>query len=358
MSASAPRPVALVAELTHRCPLQCPYCSNPLELVRRGRELPAPAWARVLGEAEELGVLQVLLTGGEPLLRPDLEEIVAAARARELYATLITSGVPLRPERLRALADAGLDAVQLSFQGAADAPADAVAGVPAHARKLEAARWIKECGLPLTVNVVLHRADVEAVPDIVALAERVGADRLELATVQYLGFAHANRPWLRPSPEALLRVRREALAARDRLAGRMEVVLVAPDEVTDQLTPCMDGWGRRTIVVAPDGVALPCHHARSLPLSFASVEDRPLRWIWAESPGFRAFRGEAWMPEPCRSCDRRAIDHGGCRCRAFLATGDPAAGDPACSRVLAAGRSTGPPPSPAPREPVRRLNPG
>jgi PqqA peptide cyclase len=354
VNAPGPRPVALVAELTHRCPLHCPYCSNPVELVRRARELPGASWARVLGEAEELGVLQVLLTGGEPLLRPDLEEIVAAARARDLYATLITSGIPLAPERLRALADAGLDAVQLSFQGA-EASGDAVAGVPVHARKLEAARWVKECGLPLTVNVVLHRGDVDEVPAVIALAERLGADRLELATVQYLGFAHANRAALRPPPDALLRARREALAARQRLAGRMEVALVAPDEETDTPTPCMEGWGRRTIVVAPDGVALPCHHARSLPLPFASVEERPLRWIWAESPGFRAFRGEAWMPEPCRSCDRRALDYGGCRCRAFLASGDPAAGDPACSRVAAA---VGPPAPPAPaQQPVRRLNP-
>jgi len=353
MSAAAPRPVALVAELTHRCPLHCPYCSNPLELVRRAGELDAATWGRVLAEAEALGVLQVLLTGGEPLLRDDLEEIVAAARARELYTTLITSGVPLHEGRVRALAQAGLDAVQLSFQGA-DASGDAVAGIAAHARKLEAAAWIRACDLPLTVNVVLHRRDVDEVPAIVALAERLGAERLELATVQYLGFAHANRAELRPSREALARVRAQAFAARQRLAGRMEVVLVAPDEETDTPTPCMDGWGRRYIVVAPDGVALPCHHARALPLAFASVADRPLRWIWAESPAFRAFRGEAWMPEPCRSCDRRDVDFGGCRCRAFLELGDAAAADPVCSRVIAANGRPAPVATP---EPVRRVNP-
>jgi PqqA peptide cyclase len=351
VSAVGARPVALVAELTHRCPLHCAYCSNPLELVGRATELDAPTWARVLGEAEELGVLQLLLTGGEPLLRPDLEEVVAAARSRELYTTLITSGVPLTLERLRELTRAGLDAVQLSFQGA-DASGDAIAGVAVHERKLEVAAWIKACDLPLTVNVVLHRADVDQVPALVALAERLGADRLELATVQYLGFAHANRAELRPSAEALRRVRAQALAARQRLAGRMEIVLVAPDEETDTPTPCMDGWGRRYIVVAPDGVALPCHHARRLPLAFESVRDRPLQWIWGESPAFRAFRGDAWMPEPCRSCDRRGIDHGGCRCRAFLATGDPAAPDPICSRVIAAGRGA----TPVAPTPARRVN--
>jgi pyrroloquinoline quinone biosynthesis protein E len=336
MTGVVPRPYALVAELTHRCPLHCPYCSNPLELVRRGDELSAATWGRVLGEAEELGVLQVLLTGGEPLVRADLEEIVAAARARDLYATLITSGIPLTLERLRGLARAGLDAVQLSFQGA-DASGDAIAGVPVHARKLEVAGWVKTCDLPLTVNVVLHRRDVDQVDALVALAERLGADRLELATVQYLGFAHANRADLRPAPEALGRARSRALAARKRLAGRMEIVLVAPDEQTDAPVACMDGWASRYVVVAPDGLVLPCHAARMLPLAFQSLRDGPLGTIWAESPGLRAFRGEAWMPEPCRSCERRAVDHGGCRCRAFLARGDPAAPDPACTRVTALG---------------------
>jgi PqqA peptide cyclase len=356
VSAPVPRPVALVAELTHRCPLHCSYCSNPLELVRRSRELDGPTWSRVLAEAEALGVLQVLLTGGEPLLRPDLETIVAAAREHDLYTTLITSGVPLTGERLRALVRAGLDAVQLSFQGA-DASGDAIAGVPVHARKLEAAALIKECGLPLTVNVVLHRHDIDQVAGIAALAERLGADRLELATVQYLGHAQANQADLRPGREALLRARSEALAARERLDGRMEVALVAPDEQSDAPVACMDGWGMRYIVVAPDGVVLPCHAARMLPLTFDSVAERPLRWIWAESPSFRAFRGESWMPEPCRTCDRRGIDHGGCRCRAFLATGDPAAGDPGCTRVVAFGRTVAPAPAPAPPSGVRRVNP-
>jgi PqqA peptide cyclase len=354
MSAVAPRPVALVAELTHRCPLHCTYCSNPLELVRRSRELEDATWARVFREGEELGVLQVLLTGGEPLLRPDLEDIVAAARARDLYATLITSGVPLTRARLRALADAGVDAVQLSFQGA-DASGDAIAGTPVHARKLEAAAWIKECGLPLTVNVVLHAHDLDQVEAIVALGERLGADRLELATVQYLGFAYANRAELRPGAGALFRARTQAIAARERLAGRMDIVLVAPDEQIDTPTACMDGWGRRYIVVAPDGVVLPCHAARMLPLPFESVVERPLRWIWSESPAMCAFRGEAWMPEPCRSCDRRAIDHGGCRCRAFLGSGDPAAPDPACTRVVAF-RGSAPTVAP-PTSGVRRVNP-
>ena len=351
-TAEAPRPVALVAELTHRCPLQCSYCSNPLELVRRSRELDGGAWARVLREAEELGVLQVLLSGGEPLLRPDLEGVVAAARERDLYTTLITSGIPLTRERLRALAGAGVDAVQLSFQGPDDS-GDAVAGAPVHARKLEVAAWIKECGLPLTVNVVLHRQNVDRVGAIVALAERLGAERLELATVQFLGFGYANQEDLRPVRDALRRARAEALAATARLAGRMEVVLVAPDERSDAPVACMDGWGMRTMVVAPDGVVLPCHAARMLPLAFESVAARPLRWIWAESASFRAFRGTAWMPDPCRTCERRNVDHGGCRCRAFLAGGDPAGPDPACTRAVPLGSSA----PRAPPTPVHRVNP-
>jgi pyrroloquinoline quinone biosynthesis protein E len=352
MSAPAPRPYALVAELSHRCPLHCPYCSNPVELVRGSRELESATWARVLAEASDLGALQVLLTGGEPLLRPDLEAIVAAARERELYATLITSGVPLSSARLDALCRAGLDAVQLSFQ-AGDASGDAVAGARVHARKLEVAGWVKERDLPLTVNVVVHRHNVERIAEVIALAERLRADRLELATVQFVGFANANRSDLRPSAAALQRMRAEALAARERLAGRMEVVVVAPDERSDAPVACMDGWASRYIVVAPDGVVLPCHAARMLPLPFASVRERPLRWIWQESPAFQAFRGEAWMPDPCRTCERRAIDHGGCRCRAFLAWGDPAAPDPACTRAVPLA-----PPAAAAGPAVRRVNAG
>lgn len=333
MTVATPRPVALVAELTHSCPLRCAYCSNPVELVRRSLELPTEEWERVLVEAEELGVLQVLFTGGEPLLRPDLEDLVSIACARGLYSTLITGGVPLTRARVGRLARAGLDAVQLSFQRD-DVSGDAIAGAAAHARKLAAAGWFREIPLPLTVNVVLHRGNVDRVAELVGLAERLGADRLELASVQYLEFAYANRADLRPDAAGLRAARAEALRARQRLAGRMEIALVAPDERTETPGACMGGWGQGHLVVTPDGIALPCHAARMLPLEFPSVRDRGVAWSWAGA-AFQAFRGEAWMPQPCRSCELRAVDRGGCRCRAFLAWGDPAGPDPACVRVPA-----------------------
>lgn len=326
------RPYTLVAELTHRCPLRCPYCANPLELARRADELDTATWCRVLAEAEALGVVQVNLTGGEPLVRNDLERLVAQARRLDLYTNLITSGVPLvagRLERLRAL---GLDAVQLSLQDVEPTAADRIAGVPAHERKLEAGRRVRALGLPLTVNVVLHRENLDRVPAVVALAERLGADRLELANTQYLGWALANRGALLPARAQVERAREVAAAARERLRGVMEVVFVLPDYLAGTPRPCMDGWGRRYVVVSPDGLAMPCHLARTLPgLGLESVRNRPLAEIWERSAGFAAFRGEAWMREPCRSCPQRTVDYGGCRCQAFHLTGDAAATDPACA---------------------------
>jgi pyrroloquinoline quinone biosynthesis protein E len=328
------RPYTLVAELTYRCPLRCVYCSNPLELDARRTELDAAAWTRVLGEAEALGVVQVQLTGGEPLLRPDLESIVAAARARGLYTNLITSGVPLARERLRALQAAGLDALQLTLQDAAPAPAARIAGVDKLQAKLEVAGWARSLGLPLTLNVVLHRENLARVPELIGLAERLGADRLELANTQYLGWALVNRARLLPTRAQLEQARALVREARARLAGRMELLFVLPDYYADLPRACMDGWARRFIVVAPDGLALPCHAARGLPgLVFPDLRSHSLAYAWRESEAFQRFRGQDWMAEPCRSCERRDIDFGGCRCQAFRLAGDASATDPACHRA-------------------------
>jgi len=327
----APRPYTLIAELTYRCPLRCVYCSNPVDYARYSEELATDTWLRVFREAEALGVVQLNLTGGEPLVRNDLEQLVAGARELDLYTNLITSAVPLRRERLSELRRLGLDNVQISIQDVRAAESDRIAGVRAFDRKLEVAGWVKGLGLPLTLNVVLHRDNLDRIADVIALAERLGADRLELANTQYLGWALPNRAALLPTREQLDRARAIAAEARDRLRGRMEVLFVVPDYYRDTPPACMDGWGRRFILVSPDGLALPCHAAHTLPgIAFDNVAQRALGEIWRESEGFSVFRGEGWMPEPCRSCDRRTVDFGGCRCQAFQLTGRADATDPVC----------------------------
>jgi pyrroloquinoline quinone biosynthesis protein E len=326
------RPYTLIAELTYKCPLRCPYCSNPLDYARHGAELDTAAWLRALREAEELGVVQVNLTGGEPLVRDDLEALVEGARALDLYTNLITSGIPLRRERLARLRELGLDNVQLSIQDTTAAASDRIAGLRSYDRKREVAGWVKGLGMPMTLNVVLHRDNLDHVAELIALAESMGADRLELANTQYLGWALVNRKALLPSREQLERARDVALAARQRLRGRMEVLFVTPDYYAEFPKACMDGWARRFLLITPDGVALPCHAAHTIPgIAWDRVTDRPLAEIWRDSPGFNAFRGEAWMPEPCRSCDRRHADFGGCRCQAYFLTGDAASTDPVCT---------------------------
>lgn len=329
--APAPRPYTLVAELTYRCPLRCAYCSNPVHLDHMGTELDAATWARVFDQAERLGVMQVTLTGGEPLLRSDLTELVAAARARDLYSTLITSGLPLDRDRLARLRDAGLDGIQLSFQDTDVATATRIAGVDALAAKEEVAAWIRDLGLPLTINIVLHRQNLPRLPAFIALAERLGADRLELAHVQYLGWALANRAALLPTAQMIAQARATVQEARARLQGRMELLAVLPDYFSDRPRACMEGWGRRYMVVAPDGRVLPCQAAHTLPgLNFENVRDRPLAEIWGKSAAFARFRGEDWMPQPCRTCNQRGNDFGGCRCQAYHLTGDMTLTDPTC----------------------------
>jgi pyrroloquinoline quinone biosynthesis protein E len=325
------RPYTLVAELTYRCPLRCVYCSNPLDYAAHRDGLDTATWLRVFREAEDLGVVTLNLTGGEPLIRDDLEALVEGAHALELYINLITSGIPLRRARLERLRDLGIDNVQVSIQDVTATASDRIAGLRSFERKLEVARWVKELGLPLTVNTVLHRENLAHVAEVVALAEQLGADRLELANTQYLGWALVNRRALLPTRTQLEDARRVAAEARQRLRGRMEVLFVTPDYYVDVPKACMDGWGRRFMVVTPEGLVLPCHAAHTLPgLVFDNVRDRSLAEIWRDSPGINAFRGEAWMPEPCRSCDRRTVDFGGCRCQAFHLTGNAAATDPTC----------------------------
>src|SRR5262252_3435720 len=327
----AERPYTLVAELTYRCPLRCVYCSNPLDFGQHREELDTETWLRVLREAEDLGVVQLNLTGGEPLVRDDLEALIAEARRLDLYTNLITSGIPLRRERLARFRELGLDNVQISIQDTVAASSDRIAGSRSFERKLVVAGWVKELGFPLTLNTVLHRENLDRVDEVVVLAERLDADRLELANTQYLGWALPNRAALLPTREQIERARAVAADARRRLRGKMEVLFVTPDYYTDLPKACMDGWGRRFIVLSPDGLALPCHAAHTLPgLRFESVRERSLGDVWRDSAGFGAFRGESWMPEPCRSCERRGIDFGGCRCQVFHLTGDAAATDPTC----------------------------
>jgi pyrroloquinoline quinone biosynthesis protein E len=333
------RPYTLVAELTYKCPLRCVYCSNPLDYARRTRELDTATWLRALNEAEELGVVQLNLTGGEPLLRQDLEVLVAEARRLELYTNLITSGITLSRERLAALRAAGLDALQLSFQALDRELAARIGGRDGLDAKLAVAGWVRELGVPLTLNFVLHRENIDQLERFVAFAEEIGADRIELANTQYLGWALENRGALLPSAAQLQLARERARAARERLKGKLEVLFVLPDYYTEFPRACMDGWGRRFIVINPEGFVLPCHLAHTIPgLAFENVGEHSLATIWDGSAALERFRGEAWMQEPCRSCERRSIDFGGCRCQAHHLTGDAAATDPACSLAPAHAR--------------------
>ena len=329
---AVPAPLGLLAELTHRCPLGCPYCSNPLALDRRDDEIDAATWARVFREAAALGVLQVHLSGGEPAARRDLPEIVKAARDAGLYSNLITSGVGLTPQTLAALADAGLDHVQVSMQDSEQASADHIAGYEgASARKRAIAGEVVRLGLPLTINLVVHRANVGRIEPMVELALSLGASRVEIAHVQYYGWAMKNRAALMPSKAQVDEAVREVEMLRARHHGRIVIDAVVPDYYARFPKPCVGGWGRRSLNVTPAGKVLPCHAAEVIPgLEFWNVREHSLGEIWRSSPAFNAFRGEAWMQEPCRSCARREQDFGGCRCQAFLIAGDARAADPVC----------------------------
>jgi pyrroloquinoline quinone biosynthesis protein E len=360
-----PPPISMLAELTHRCPLQCPYCSNPLELERAHGELDTATWLRVLDEAAALGVLQVHFSGGEPTLRRDLPALIAGAARAGLYTNLITAGVLLDEAKLQALADAGLDHLQLSIQDSEAASADRFAGTrDAHAKKLAVARMVVAAGLPLTLNAVMHRQNLQHLPAIIELALELGAGRLEVAHVQYHGWALRNRAALLPRREQIDEATRTVQAARARLKGRLVIDYVVPDYYATYPKTCMGGWGQQTLNVTPSGKVLPCHAAETITgLTFDSVTERSLAEIWAHSSAFQRYRGTSWMPEPCRSCARREVDWGGCRCQAFALAGQADVTDPACSLsplhsalvALAEGEAaTAEPPAFAYRRPSRQ----
>jgi PqqA peptide cyclase len=325
-------PLALIAEITHRCPLHCVYCSNPLEMQNAASELPTEDWVRVFQEAGRLGSLHVHFTGGEPLARTDLTELTRGARAAGLYVNLITSGIGLSEKRLAALVDAGLEHIQLSFQGSRKELADEIAGAPSHARKLQLGRLVRQFKLAFTINVVVHRQNLDHLAEIICMVEELGPDRVEIANVQYYGWALRNQEALLPTRQQVEAAHEVVSAAEERLSGRMRIDYVAPDYYARYPKACMGGWGRRLLLIDPAGQALPCHAAGVIPgLEFDNVRDHSLEWIWQQSPAFNKFRGEAWMPGPCRTCDRRSDDFGGCRCQALLLTGNAAATDPVCS---------------------------
>jgi pyrroloquinoline quinone biosynthesis protein E len=331
------RPHSLIAEVTHRCPLHCVYCSNPLEMRARGEEMSTEHWIRVFREAAELGVLHLHLTGGEPASRQDLRELVAAGREARLYVNVITSGLGLNEDRLKALADAGLDHLQLSFQDCEEETANEFAGTRAHARKLELSKIIGRLSIGFTLNMVVHRRNLNRLGAMIAMAEEMGVDRLEVANVQYYGWALTNRESLMPTRRQMEECVALVESERQRLKGKLRIDFVPPDYYARYPKACMGGWGNGLLLIDPAGRALPCHAAGVIPgLAFDNVQERPLAWIWEESPAFQRFRGEDWMQEPCRTCDRRGQDFGGCRCQAMLLTGDPTAADPVCT--LAPGR--------------------
>jgi pyrroloquinoline quinone biosynthesis protein E len=325
-------PLALIAEITHRCPLHCVYCSNPLELASAKSELSTNDWLRVFADAAKLGVLHVHLTGGEPAARADLTELTSGAHCAGLYTNLITSGIGLSRTRLRELVDSGLDHIQLSFQDSTEAKANWIAGTRAHAHKIELAGWIKEHRVAFTVNLVVHRQNLDHLEEMISFIEDLCPDRIEIANTQYYGWALKNRAALMPTRAQVENSVQIVSSAAARLKGKIRIDSVVADYYARFPKACMGGWGRQLMLIDPAGKALPCHAAGVIPgLSFDNVRERSLEWIWRESASFQKFRGESWMPEPCRSCDRRAEDFGGCRCQAFLITGDASATDPACS---------------------------
>src|SRR6476620_11592889 len=339
-----PRPYALLAEITYRCPLHCPYCSNPVaaspgEAPRRPQadgysngELTTEEWKRVIREAAALGVLQTGFSGGEPLARRDLVELIRAAREAKLYTNLITSGIGLDDDRLCGLRDAGLDSIQLSFQSDESILADEIAGARAHERKLGVATKIRAAGIPLSLNFVIHKRNIDRLPQIIDLAEALGVERVELANVQFYGWAFRNRAALLPTREQVERARDIATAAKARLAGKIDIFYVLPDYYQTRPKPCLNGWGQRYLTVNPIGDVLPCPTASSAisDLRLENVRASDLDWLWQESESFNRFRGTEWMPEPCQSCPQREIDFGGCRCQAALLTGNAANTDPVC----------------------------
>lgn len=338
-----PKPLWLLAELTYACPLQCPYCSNPVDFARVKTELTTEEWRRVLTEARAMGATQLGFSGGEPLVRRDLETLIAHARTLGYYTNLITSGLGMDEARVQAFREAGLDHIQLSFQSSEKAQNDFIAGCEAFEHKLAMARAVKQSGYPMVLCFVIHRDNIDRIEDMLRLAVDLQADYVELATTQYYGWALHNRDRLLPTRAQLEGAEAIAHDYQARYQGRMKIYYVVPDYYETRPKACMNGWGAVFLTIAPDGTALPCHAARELPgIQFPSVREHDIAWIWNESPAFNRFRGFDWMKEPCRTCPERFKDFGGCRCQAFLLTGDAENADPVCDlsphhdRVLAA----------------------
>ncbi len=325
-------PASLVAELTHRCPLHCVYCSNPIEMAKRESELTTPQWLDVIEQAAKMGILHLHLTGGEPTLRDDVVELTRHARKLGLYTNLITSGVGVNEDKLKQLCDAGLDHVQLSFQDSQEITANEYAGTKAHLLKIKTAQMIRTLPLAFTLNIVIHRENISRLNEMIALSETLGADRIEIAHVQYYGWAFKNRGRLIPTLEQVKEANTIIQNAKERLKDKVRIDFVLPDYYAKFPKPCMGGWGKTVMLIDPAGRALPCHSAMVIPeLEFDSVTEKPLQEIWANSTSFNQFRGEAWMKEPCSGCERKTQDFGGCRCQAQMLAGDASATDPVCS---------------------------
>ena len=332
-SASLPKPLWLLAELTYKCPLQCPYCSNPLDIARYKDELSTDEWIRVFREARAMGAVQLGFSGGEALVRKDLEELIAAAHDLGFYTNLLTSGVGMDERRIQAFKEAGLDHIQISFQASSEEINNFIAGNNSFQHKLEMARLVKKYDYPMVLCFVLHRHNQDQVEQILEMALSLQADYVELATTQYYGWALLNRDQLLPTREQVEHAEAVAHRYQEKLKGRMRIYYVVPDYYEERPKACMKGWGSIFLTIAPDGTALPCHAAGTLPgLSFPNVRDHDIEWIWNESPDFNKFRGYDWMKEPCRTCPERTKDFGGCRCQAYLLTGDAANADPVCSK--------------------------
>ncbi len=326
-------PLWLLAELTYACPLQCPYCSNPVDMAKYKNELSTEDWIRVMREARKMGSTQLGFSGGEPLTRPDLEELIAEARQLGFYTNLITSGIGMDEKRVKAFKEAGLDHIQVSFQASSADLNNFIAGTDAFEHKLEMARAVKKHGYPMVLCFVLHRQNEPYVKEILDLAVSLDADYVELATTQYYGWAFHNKNYLIPTREQLANAETVAKEYQEKLKGKMKIYYVIPDYFEDRPKKCMDGWGAIFLTITPDGLALPCHAARQLPgLELPSVQDHSIDWIWNESPDFNKFRGLKWMKEPCRTCPEKEKDLGGCRCQAFMLTGDATNADPVCSK--------------------------
>jgi pyrroloquinoline quinone biosynthesis protein E len=325
-------PLWLLAELTYRCPLQCPYCSNPLEISKYQNELSTEDWVRVMQQARKMGATQLGFSGGEPLVRQDLEELIQEARHLGYYTNLITSGVGMDEERVKRFKDAGLDHIQISFQASNEELNNFLGGTKTFQHKKEMARIVKEYEYPMVLNIVIHRKNIDQIRDILDMTVELNADYVELASTQYYGWSRINVDQLLPTRKQLANAEKVAKEYQEKMKGKSKIIYVIPDYFENRPKPCMNGWGAIFLTIAPDGTALPCHEAGQLPIEFPNVKDFSIPEIWNNSPGFNHFRGFEWMKEPCRSCPEKEKDFGGCRCQAFMMTGDPNNTDPVCDK--------------------------